>query len=146
MVITFNEGREMILSNVVGLGPSVVWWQGLKQEVTLKGAFTTLKQTSRQSYSSSWLPRIYSKSSDCSFLFFFFINSPNKWRYSLSFSFNMFAGDRQIACDLSYRQRVSINKSLDWSQVDVNLYNKTFAGKGWVFSRCKHCSSEHHTS
>ena len=57
-----------------------------------------------------------------------------------------FAGEGWVTYDSAYRRRASLTKSLDRGQVDFNLHNETFAGRGRVLSRCKHCSSEHHSS
>ena len=38
-----------------------------------------------------------------------------------------------------------MTKSLNWGEVDFNLYNETFTGRAKAIMWCKHCFSEHHT-
>ena len=54
--------------------------------------------------------------------------------------------DRWVTYDTCYRRNAAITKSLDWGQVDFNLYNETFTGRAIWIERCKLCSSEHHKS
>ena len=55
-----------------------------------------------------------------------------------------FEGTAWVTYDTCYRRQAAAKKSLDWSQVDFNLYNQTFAGRAKVKSRCKYCLSEYH--
>jgi hypothetical protein len=57
-----------------------------------------------------------------------------------------FAGEGWVTYDTCFRRKAAATKSLDWGQVDFTLYNETFTGRAKALSRCKFCSSEHHTS
>ena len=57
-----------------------------------------------------------------------------------------FSGDGWAMYDACYRRKAAAMKSLDWAQVDFNLYNETFTGRAKAINRCKFCASEHHTS
>ena len=57
-----------------------------------------------------------------------------------------FSGEGWITYDTCFRRKAAATKSLDWGQVDFTLYNETFTGRAKAISRCKFCSSEHHTS
>ena len=76
------------------------------------------------------------------------LKTPDLMAYqrTIVYAHRSFAGDGWVTYDLSYRRRAALRKSLDWGQVDFNLYNESFAGRARVISRCKHCSSEHHGS
>ena len=54
-----------------------------------------------------------------------------------------FAGEGWVTY---YRRKASFTKSLDWGQVDFNLYNETFTGRARSINRCRYCLSEHHSS
>ncbi len=55
-----------------------------------------------------------------------------------------FSGDCWSTYDMSYRRNAATRKSLQWSQIDFNLYNEIFTGAARALSRCKLCSSEYH--
>ena len=55
-----------------------------------------------------------------------------------------FDGDAWLTYDTCYRRQAAARKCLDWSQVDFNLYNQTFAGRAKAKNRCKLCLSEYH--
>ena len=57
-----------------------------------------------------------------------------------------FTGDGWITYDTCYRRKAAATKSLEWGQVDFNLYNETFTGRAKSIARCKYCSSEHHAA
>ena len=57
-----------------------------------------------------------------------------------------FLGEGWVTYDTCFCRRAAATKSLDWGQVDFTLYNETFTGRAKPISRCRHCSSEHHTS
>ena len=57
-----------------------------------------------------------------------------------------FAGEGWGTYDSTYRRKASFTKSLDWGQVDFNLYNETFTGRARSINRCRYCLSEHHSS
>lgn len=57
-----------------------------------------------------------------------------------------FLGEGWVTYDTCYRRKAAATKSLDWAQVDFTLYNETFTGRAKAIARCKHCSSEHHSS
>ena len=57
-----------------------------------------------------------------------------------------FVGEGWVTYDTYYRHKAAATKSLRWGEVDFNLYNETFAGRARAVPRCKHCSSEHHSS
>ena len=57
-----------------------------------------------------------------------------------------FEGTAWVTYDTCYRRQAAAKKSLDWSQVDFNLYNQTFAGRAKAKSRCRYCLSEYHRS
>ena len=54
-----------------------------------------------------------------------------------------FEGEAWATYDTCYRRQAAAKKSLDWSQVDFNLYNQTFAGQARV-KRRRFCLSEYH--
>ena len=55
-----------------------------------------------------------------------------------------FEGEAWATYDTCYRRQAAAKKSLDWSQVDFNLYNQTFAGRARIKRRCRFCLSEYH--
>ena len=55
-----------------------------------------------------------------------------------------FDGDAWLTYDTCYRRQAAARKCLDWSQVDFNLYNQTFAGRAEAKNHCKLCLSEYH--
>ena len=57
-----------------------------------------------------------------------------------------FSGEGWVTYDTCFRRKAAALKSLDWGVVDFTLYNETFTGRAKALSRCKYCSSEHHTS
>lgn len=57
-----------------------------------------------------------------------------------------FLGEGWVTYDTCYRRQAAVTRALDWGQVDFTLYNETFTGRAKAISRCKFCSSEHHSS
>ena len=55
-----------------------------------------------------------------------------------------FEGEAWATYDTCYRRQAAARKSLDWSLVDFNLYNQTFAGRARAKKRCRFCLSEYH--
>ena len=57
-----------------------------------------------------------------------------------------FVGEGWMVYDSCFRRKASNTKSLDWGEVDINLYNETFVGRAKVLQRCTTCLSELHTT
>ena len=57
-----------------------------------------------------------------------------------------FLGEGWVTYDTCFRRKAAAMKSLQWGQVDFNLYNETFTGRAKSLVRCQYCASEHHTS
>ena len=57
-----------------------------------------------------------------------------------------FVGEGWIMYDTCYRRKAANVKSLEWGNVDFNLYNETFTGRAKAVSWCVHCSSKLHAS
>ena len=57
-----------------------------------------------------------------------------------------FVGEGWITYDSCYRRKAATPKSLEWGNVDFNLYNETFTGRTKALPRCVHCSSKLHSS
>ena len=57
-----------------------------------------------------------------------------------------FVGDEWITYDSAYHRKAAATKSLDWSQVDLTLYNETFTSRIKSVIRCFHCLSDLHSS
>ena len=57
-----------------------------------------------------------------------------------------FLGEGWMTYDICFRRKAAATRSLEWGQVDFNLYNETFTGRAKSISRCKYCASEHHPS
>ena len=55
-----------------------------------------------------------------------------------------FKGTAWVTFETCYCRQAAAKKFLDWSQMDLNLYNQTFAGRAKAKSRCRYCLSEYH--
>ena len=53
---------------------------------------------------------------------------------------------RRYMGDSCYQRQAAITKSLNWDQVDFNLYNELFTGKAKASTRCSQCMMEHASS
>ena len=55
-------------------------------------------------------------------------------------------GDSWIIYDVCCWRQAAITKSVDWGQVEFNLYNETFIGRAKASTRCSQCMLEHASS
>ena len=58
-------------------------------------------------------------------------------------AYRRYVGDSWVVYDVCYRRQAAITKSLNWGQVDFNLYNETFTGRAKTTMRCSRCLLEH---
>lgn len=74
--------------------------------------------------------------------------APEFWAYQATIiqAARDFKESAWVAYDRCYRREALARKSLDWSVIEPNMYQRAFTGQARVVPRCEFCLSTHHTS